>query len=405
MNPRSIHRAALLPVVAAALLSACSDRLPLDPSASPVSPRLTVTATNPFVTIDVGLTHSCGLTSGGQSWCWGRNAGGQLGDSTASSTLVPVATFQTGGPTFCSVITAGNSHSCSIDTSNAPWCWGYNGDGRIGDGTFVLRMAPSAVTGGLSLTTISAGGQHTCALDGSGQAYCWGSNAYGQIGDSTTAFAYGPTAVHQPVGVTFTQISAADKHTCALASSGAAYCWGYGGDGAIGHNSLIGPKVPTAVSQPVGVTFTAVVTEYNHSCGLTSGGQAYCWGLNSSSQLGDSTTTNRTTPVAVQQPGGLTFAALTTGSSDTCGLDGSGQAYCWGNNSNGQLGNGTTTATRVPTAVSQPGGVTFTQIGAGSVHTCALDTGGQAWCWGRNQYGQIGDGTSTQRTTPTAVSH
>jgi alpha-tubulin suppressor-like RCC1 family protein len=403
MNPRSIHRVALLPVLAAALLSACSDRLPSGVAGAPRGPLMTVTPTNAFVTIDAGLTHTCALTSAGQSWCWGRNAGGQLGDSSAASTTVPVATFQTGGPTFGSVITAGNSHSCSIDTSSAPWCWGYNGDGRIGDGTFVLRMAPSAVTGGLSFTTISAGGQHSCGLNSSGQAYCWGSNAYGQIGNNSTSFAYGPTAVQQPVGVTFTQIFAADKHTCALASSGAAYCWGYGGDGAIGHGSLIGPKVPTAVSG--GLTFTAVVTEYNHSCGLTSGGQAYCWGLNSSSQLGDSTTTNRTTPVAVQQPGGLTFASLTTGSSDTCGLNGSGQAYCWGNNSNGQLGNGTTTATRVPTAVSQPVGVTFTLVSAGAVHTCALDTVGQTWCFGRNQYGQIGDGTTTQRTTPTAVSH
>ena len=403
MNPRSFHRATLFPLLAAAVLSACSDQLPSDPSAAPVAPRMTVTPTNALATIDAGQLHTCGLTSAGQSWCWGRNAGGQLGDSTAASTLVPVATFQVGGPTFAGVLTAGNTHTCALDTSSAEWCWGYNADGRLGDGTFMIRLAPSAVTGGLTFTTISGGGQHNCALDASGQAYCWGSNAYGQIGDNSTAFAYGPTAVQQPVGVTFTQIQAADKHTCALASSGAAYCWGYGGDGAIGHNSLIGPKVPTAVSG--GLTFVQVVTEYNHSCGLTSGGQAYCWGLNSSSQLGDSTLTNRKTPVAVQQPGGLTFALLTTGSADTCGLTSAGQAYCWGNNSNGQLGDGTTTASRLPSAVSQPVGVTFTEVDAGAVHTCGLDTVGQAWCWGRNQYGQIGDGTSTQRTTPTAVSH
>jgi alpha-tubulin suppressor-like RCC1 family protein len=405
MKPRSIHRVALFPLLAAALLSACSDQLPSDPSAAPVSPRMTVTPTNALATLDAGLTHTCGLTSAGQSWCWGRNAGGQLGDSSAAATTVPVATFQLGGPTFGGVITAGNSHTCALDTSAAAWCWGYNGDGRLADGSFNLRMAPSAVTGGLSFTAISAGGQHSCALDSSGQGYCWGSNAYGQVGDSTTAFAYGPTLVKQPAGVTFVSIQAADKHTCALASTGQAYCWGFGGEGAVGHGSLIGSRIPVAVSQPVGVTFTEVVTEYNHSCGLTSGGQAYCWGLNSSSQLGDSTTTNRTSPVAVQQPGGLTFAQLSTGSAFTCGLDGGGPAWCWGNNGNGQLGIGSLTASRVPAAVSQPSGVTFTEVRAGGVHGCGLDTVGQAWCWGRNNYNQMGDGTSTQRTSPVAVSH
>lgn len=403
MNPRTLHRTALLPLLAAGILSACSDQLPVDGVAPPAR-RLTVTPTNAFVTIDAGLTHACGLTSGGQSWCWGRNAAGQLGDSTAAATTVPVATYQPG--LSFSVITAGNSHTCALTTSGgAAYCWGYNADGRLGDGTLVMPLIPVAVQGGLSFTTVSAGGQHTCALDSSGQAYCWGYNGYGQIGDSTLVFASAPVAVHQPVGVTFTQIQAGDKHSCALDSGGQAYCWGYGGDGALGYGGVLPKRIPTAVNQPGGVTFTSIVTEYNHTCGLTSGGQAYCWGLNANSQLGDSTTTNRTSPVAVVQAGGLTFTQVTTGSAYTCGLDGSGQEWCWGFNSTGQLGNGGTTSTRVPTAVSQPVGVTFAYVSAGSVHNCALDGGGQTWCWGRNNFNQVGDGTSTQRNSPVAVSH
>lgn len=405
MNPRTLHRAALLPLLAAGLLAACSDQLPPS-AATPPELRLTVTPTNAFAQIDGGGTHSCGLTSGGAAWCWGRNPAGQLGDSTASATLVPVAVFQTGWSTFAQ-ITAGAQHTCAIDGSGAPWCWGYNADGRLGDGTTNLGLAPVLVQGSLTLASVSAGGAHTCGLDSSGLAYCWGSNTYGQIGDNSTTFASSPVAVTMPGGgVTFSEIWAGDKHTCALdGSSGQAWCWGYGGDGAVGAGSFVGTKVPVAVSQPGGVTFASINTEYNHSCGLTSGGQGYCWGLNSSSQLGDSTLTNRNTPVAVQQPGGLTFASIITGSNATCGLDSSGQTYCFGNNGNGQLGIGNTTASRVPVAMSQPVGVTFASIAAGSAFECGLDGVGQTWCVGRNNWGQMGDGTTTQRTTPVAVSH
>jgi alpha-tubulin suppressor-like RCC1 family protein len=406
MNPRSIPRALLFPLLAAAALSACSDRLPSDPSAlAPRGPLATLTPTNPFVVIDAGGTHSCGLTSAGQPWCWGRNAVGQLGDSTASSTLVPVATYQSGWSSFSS-ITAGGLHTCALTSAGAAWCWGTNGDGRLGDGTVNLGLAPVLVQGGITFASLSAGDAHTCGLDSSGQAYCWGNNSYGQLGDSTKVGSTSPGAVHQPAGVTFTQIASGARHSCALTSAGQAYCWGYNGDGQLGIGAALQSLVPAAVSQPGGVTFTSIYTEYQHTCGLTSGGQAYCWGLNGSGQLGDNTTTTpRKTPVAVQQSGGLTFVSLTTGSSHSCGLTSGGQEYCWGADSNGQLGIGSLSPSLVPVAVSQPVGVTFSQVSTGSVHNCALDGNGQAWCWGRNNWGQVGDGTTTQRTSPVAVSH
>lgn len=401
---RSILRVAPLPLLAAALLSACSDRLPSDAGVAPRGPLLTVTPTNAFVSIDAGSTHACGLTSGGQPWCWGRNSVGQLGDSTASATTVPVATFQMGWNAFTQ-LTAGALHTCAITSAGQAWCWGNNGDGRLGDGTTNLGLAPVQVLqGSIVFTVLSAGDAHTCGLDSSGQAYCWGNNSYGQIGDSTKTFASSPTAVHQPAGVTFTRIASGARHTCGLTSGGQAYCWGYNGDGQLGIGSAVQSLIPAAVSQG-GATYTAVFTEYQHTCALTSGGQAYCWGRNDFSQLGDSTLVNRNTPVAVQQPGGLTFVSLTTGLSHTCGLDGSGQEWCWGSNAKGQLGIGSTTAQRVPSAVSQPAGVTFAAVSNGSSHSCALDGVGQTWCWGRNDFNQLGDGTSTQRTSPVAVSH
>lgn len=405
MRPPILRTAPLL-LVGAALFAACTERLPSDAGLEPGGPLLTV-ATNPFVTMDAGLTHACGLTSAGQGWCWGRNATAQLGDSSAASTQVPVAVRHPTGVTFTKV-TAGNSHSCAITSAGQAWCWGYNADSRLGDSTTTMGLMPVAVkpVGAVAFTSISAGGQHTCGLNGSGQAYCWGYNFYGQLGDSTTTFAKTPVAVHQPAGVTFTSIHAADKHTCALTSGGQAYCWGYGGDGAMGHNALLGEPIPTAVQQPAGVTFASITTEYNHTCGVTSGGQAYCWGLNTKSQLGDSTTTKRLVPVSVKQPAGVTYASITTGYWHTCARTSAGQEYCWGAGDRGQLGNGTfVNFSRIPVAVSQPAGVTFASVHNGGYHSCALDGGGQAYCWGRNDYSQAGDNSTTDRSTPVAVQH
>jgi len=403
MNLRSIHCRALLPLLAAAALSACSDRLPSDPSASPRGPRHTLTPTNPFVMIDAGNTHSCGLTSGGQPWCWGRNNVGQLGDSTAASTLVPVATYQSGWSAFTTV-SAGGLHTCALTSAGAAWCWGNNGDGRLGDGTTNLGLAPVLVQGGITFATISVGDAHTCGLDASGQAYCWGNNSYGQLGDSTKVGKTSPTAVHQPAGVTFTQVVSGARHTCGLTSGGQAYCWGYNGDGQLGIGTALQSLIPAAVSQG-GVTYTSIYTEYQHTCALDSSGQAYCWGYNFYGQLGDNSTTTRKTPVAVQQSGGLTFVSLTTGSTHTCGLTSAGQEYCWGSNANGQLGTSNLTSSLTAVAVSQPAGVTFNQVSNGTAHSCGLDGNGQTWCWGRNNWGQVGDGTTTQRTSPVAVSH
>ncbi|HEU0051708.1 MAG TPA: hypothetical protein VFQ39_00980, partial [Longimicrobium sp.] len=183
-------------------------------------------------------------------------------------------------------------------------------------------------------------------------------------------------------------------------------CWGYGGDGAVGNNSLLGSRIPVAVQQPMGVTFVAIDAQVNHSCGITSGGQAYCWGLNGSGQLGDGTSTNRLVPTAVSQPVGVTFAAISAGSNQTCALDGSGQGYCWGLNTNGQLGNGTNTQSLTPVAVSMPVGVAFSQIRTGSSFSCGLDGSvGQAYCWGINGFSQLGDNSTVAKNVPTAVAH
>ena len=206
-------------------------------------------------------------------------------------------------------------------------------------------------------------------------------------------------------GRTFTSLVAGSYHTCGLVSGGTAFCWGMNMFGQLGDGSLDSRMAPVAVSG--GRTFTSLVAGSNHTCGLVAGGTAHCWGSNWFGQLGDGTSaadggssSNRTFPVAVSA--GLTFLSLVAGNSHTCGLDSGGTAYCWGYNGNGQLGDGTTDwPPTSPVPVS--GGRVFTSLVAGFSHSCGLDPGGTAYCWGGNWNGPLGDGTTDQHSSPVAV--
>ena len=363
---------------------------------------LTVTAPagGSVTTVSAGPRSSCALNVSGQVYCWGGNDVGQLGDGTTTDRLAP--TQVTGGLTFAALGTGGGPHTCGVTTSGAAYCWGFNFSGQLGDGTTTDRLVPTAVAGGLTFAALSEGRLHTCGVTTSGAAYCWGLNLNGELGDGTTTDRLVPTAVAG--GLTFAALSEGANHTCGVTTSEAAYCWGNNSLGELGDGTLIDQSVPTPVAG--GLTFATVSAGYNHTCGLTTSGAAYCWGWNFSGQLGDGTTTGPQlvpTPVA----GDLTFAAVTAGTFYTCGLTPSGAAYCWGDNKSGELGDGTTTPRLVPTPVT--GGLTFAvvSVGVGSSpdkHTCGVTTGGAAYCWGANHYGQVGDGTTANgRVVPTPV--
>ena len=212
---------------------------------------------------------------------------------------------------------------------------------------------------------------------------------------TTTATA----SVVSPISSTF---SAGDDQACGLTTTGAAYCWGYNaqgqlGDGTTNHSDENGPQAVIG-----GLTFASISVGYGHACALTPAGIAYCWGDNAQGQLGDGTSgTNRLTPTAVI--GGLTFASISAGSDHTCALTTAGIAYCWGDNAEGQLGDGTTVDKSTPTAVI--GGLTFASITLGSTSytSCGLTAASAAYCWGDNAQGQLGDGTTVDKSTPTAV--
>ncbi len=248
----------------------------------------------------------------------------------------------------------------------------------------------------LSFRQVSAGRAHSCGVTTDNRAFCWGAGYRGQRGDGTTIRdRFVPVAVKG--GHAFRQVSAGYDHTCGVTTTNQAFCWGWN-VGSLGDGTTMDRSVPVRVAG--GLQFREVTGGLFHSCGVTVQGRAYCWGDNHAGQLGNGTTTRRLTPIAVA--GARTFRALSAGADHTCGVTSADDAFCWGVNNYGQIGDGSQTARRVwPTRVA--GGHKFRQVSGGEGHTCGVTTVARAFCWGYGQYGQIGDGKTSNRFTPQAV--
>jgi alpha-tubulin suppressor-like RCC1 family protein len=308
-------------------------------------------------------------------------------------------------------VSAGYRHTCAVTTAGEVKCWGWNTVGQLGDGTTTQRTTPVNVSGLTSgVAAIAAAPYYTCALSTAGGVQCWGYNFYGQLGNGTSGgFRSTPVEVcasgqwdeaasacldtGQPSGLTgITALAAGGHHTCALTTAGGVQCWGKNTSGQLGDGTTTNRTTPVNVS---GLTsgVATVSAGYSHSCAVTTAGAVRCWG----SILG----TVRTTPVEVS---GLTsgVAAVAAGYNHSCAVTSAGGVKCWGANADGQLGDGTTRTSITPVAVS---GLTsgVAGIAAGKSHTCALTTAGDVQCWGNNSGSQLGDGTTTNRTTPVDV--
>ena len=347
--------------------------------------------------IAAGFAHACALTSAGAVKCWGYNYYGQLGDSSSTDSNTPVAV--SGLSSGVSAIAAGGYHTCALTSAGAVKCWGLNNRGQLGDNSTSSSNTPVDVDGLPSgVSAIAAGGDHTCALTNAGAVKCWGNNSIGQLGDNTTIERYIPVDV-SGLSSTVTAIAAGGQHTCALTSGGAVQCWGANYDGRLGDNSTTDSNTAVAVSG-LSSGVRSIATGGAHTCALTSAGAVKCWGANSNGELGDNSATQSNGPVDVS---GLSSGAtaIAAGGSNTCALTNAGALKCWGNNDYGQLGS--TASRNFPVDVSGlSSGVTA--ISAGWSHTCALASGGAAKCWGANGNGNLGDGSTTQRNSPVDVS-
>lgn len=247
---------------------------------------------------------------------------------------------------------------------------------------------------------LAGGLHHSVGIDRDGVAYAWGSNEYGGLGTGTTTSSLVPVAVKAPAGVTFRAAGVGLWHTVAIGSDDVVYAWGAGSDGALGNGGAAHSSVPVPVSLPAGVVPVQLAVADRHSLVLGSDGVLYAWGDNSRGQLGDGTATTRLLPVPVTAPGGADFALVRTSADTTIALTTDGRLYAWGGNAYGQFGNGSTIASPSPVPATLPPGVVFRDADVDGGHVLALGSDGEAYSWGLNSDGQLGDGTLAGRSVP-----
>jgi alpha-tubulin suppressor-like RCC1 family protein len=342
-----------------------------------------------------GSSHSCAIGSDKFTYCWGRNDRAQVGVYNLSNIKSPIIVE---GTPILTLLSAGDDHNCGINAIGDAYCWGYNYYGQVGDGTTLKRNEATEVTGGLSFTSISAGGSHSCGITYSGDSYCWGLNDNGQLGIDTTDYR-SLVPVKVSGGHSFTSLEAGWGYTCGITTSLRMYCWGTNDRGQLGIGSNLNSLVPTVVSGNH-LWIKTAPGGGKHTCGITNSDDAYCWGWNDSGQLGDETSDSTNVPVMVH--GDYKFTMVSTNWRYSCGVTTDNQGYCWGTNFSGQLGDDSTSSHNIPESVS--GNHTFLTIKAGGTHACALTPSGKTYCWGYNNNGQLGDGTSSRRLIPVFTS-
>lgn len=387
-----------------------------DPSAS-ASANVTVDPGSPGPTsiiIVAGNDFSLFLDPSGHAWAWGRNSSGTLGDGTTTHRNAPVQVNMPTGVTFTTLhagggytsLSSGSGHTLALDRDGRAWAWGANYDGRLGDGTTTARSAPVRVNmpAGETFTVLDAGGSYSVALDEDGNAWAWGDDYYGQLGDGAImGDEHEPAKVSMPFRASFKQLAAGGDHVLALDPNAAGWGWGGYTSGAVGNGSIGLVDSPDQVTMPSGVSFEQIAAGGSHSLALDQDGDVWAWGSATHGQLGtgkDDAFFGETEPVHVRMPAGVSFAQVAAGRDHSLALDENGDAWAWGRNEYGQLGNGTTTDRSIPIRVNMPAGVTFAQIAGGQDHSLALDENGHAWAWGRNYFGQLGNGTFTDQHEP-----
>jgi hypothetical protein len=296
-----------------------------------------------------------------------------------------VAVSGLSGVTITQISASGYS-VCALSSTGVIYCWGLGTSGQLGNGATATSKVPVAVTAsgvlaGATVTQIDVGGAYACALSAAGAVYCWGDNTYGELGNATTTSSNVPVAVTTGGAVVAAEISVGGISACALSSAGAAYCWGDDSQGEIGTNTAATTtpqSTPAAVYTGgvlAGVTLTQISVGSSFACAVSAGGVAYCWGLGTSDQLGNSGTTSSTVPVAVTATSGtvlygVTLTQISTGQAGTCVLSAAGTASCWGNDNFGMFGNNSTTAAsaavlvgpQAPTGVTATGGNTTAAV-------------------------------------------
>lgn len=379
--------------------SGCAD--PMEPTRN--IPNLPIAS----VSLATGASHSCAIATEGPLYCWGSNDNGQLGDGQSSPrSLEP--TLVAGSRRYVAV--DAGIHTCALSEAGEAYCWGSpNHHGALGTGSKSPANVPHTVDGNYTFALLSAAYDHTCGLTVRGQTYCWGAGLFFETDADTCILPWSSMSIEVSCALSpflvardtsFVSLSSGHILTCAVTSDGDPYCWGE-----MGYDLNRSGVVPAQIPSPV--PLTTVTTGASFACGLSKSGDAFCWGSNPDGRLGStpgrcSIRDASCSAIPIPVAGGIKFSSITAGISHACGLTQSGAAFCWGSDIDGNLGDGPTVSRGIG-PVSVAGNLTFGVLSAGAYHTCGITTGGEAYCWGRNAEGQLGNGSTSSSSVPHKV--
>ena len=331
-------------------------------------------------------------------YTWGQNLRGELGDNTSVAKSSPV--YIVGSTISWGELSMGNYATAAVGTDGSLWTWGSNVYGELGDGTTENRSSPVTVAGGGNIwSQVSIGRGHMAAVKTDGTLWTWGYNGYGSLGDGTTDNKSSPEVISSG-STDWNQVSAGSKFTAAIKTDGTLWAWGYNYNGQLGNDTTTDAYTPEQVAGG-GTNWKYVSAGGYHTTAVKHDGTLWVWGENQYDQLGTGGGNATSSPVTTAG-GGTDWFTVSAGYNHTVALKQDGTLWAWGMNDNGQLGDGTVDTQTSPVTVAG-GGTNWVFISAGGYHTIANKTDGTLWAWGNNFYGQLGDGTTNERSVPVSV--
>lgn len=384
------------------VLSIVPTILPTNTLTPTTIPTLTATPYPPVQPqITAGDYHTCYLSATGRVKCWGWNQFGQTGHISSPEQMMLPDWIDLNGLTQ---VSAGGYHTCAVNVDHQVYCWGRNNIGQLGNGSTTDSSTPVLVQGleRAGVTTVVSGSLHTCAYERNGRAWCWGSNRDGKLGAGKDAvFSAIPVLVLAPVDQVIS-LSIGATFTCASGETGQTWCWGEGSFGQTGNKIYKSSPIPQEIVKTI-PEVDHISSGWFHTCALSSNNEISCWGKNYEGELGNSSTVSRAEAVTISGVHTKTgVSLLAAGGRSTCAGTLDHQVYCWGKNDYGQVGDGIPKDQLFPKLIStSESGIIGLTLGAS--HACYLTENNQLWCWGANDHYQLGVSSPVVVTDPMLI--